>query len=36
MSHIKFNPVNERKHVNRFTEEGEKIIKWIKMAKQNQ
>ena len=33
MSNIKFNPVNERKHVNRFTEEGEKIIKWIKMAK---
>ena len=29
MSHIKFNPVSERKHVNRFTEDGENIIKWV-------
>jgi MoxR-like ATPase len=33
MSHIKFNPTQERKHVNRFTQEGEDLIKFIGMAK---
>jgi nitric oxide reductase NorQ protein len=33
MSHIKFTPVTERKHVNRFTQDGENIIKWLGMAK---
>lgn len=33
MSHIKFNPVQERKHVNNFTPEGEELIQQIKMAK---
>ena len=33
MPHIKLNTVRERKHVNRFTKEGEDIIKWLGMAK---
>jgi len=33
MSHIKFNPVRERRHINRFTQEGEDLINYIGMAK---